>query len=116
MLSTLRSGVLVLAAVLAGFIAYQLTVFTVLRNVADLDPAGQNTAELRAVFLVLFAGLIATALLAGILVGRLTRAPWTLGFAVSLPTLLVLGFFSFYLLEFLNACELGRSLIVDARC
>lgn len=114
--STVRSVALILIAVLGTFVFFHSVAFPLFRNVADLGPANQNVEQLRSAFLALFAGLIASALLAGALVGRLTRTPWMLVFMVAVPVVVVLGLFSFYLLDFLNACEVGHSLVVDSRC
>ena len=113
-MSTARSSVLVLVAVLGAFAIFHLGVFPLFRNIADLSD--DNTGQLRAVFLGLFAGMIGSALLAGALAGRVTRAPWPLVVVAVVPTIVLLGFFSFYLLEFWNACDVGDSLFVDARC
>lgn len=114
-MSTVRSGVLILMAVLGTFVLFHLVAFPVFRDIADLGAAEQNMAQLRLVFLALFAGLIASALMAGDLVRRLTHMPWLLTLMLTLPVT-ALGLFSFYLLDFLNACEVGHSLVVDSRC
>jgi len=113
--STARSFLLMLAVVVGPFVLFHAVVFSVFRNVADLGPANENIDELRAVFLVLFAVLLASAVFAGSVAVHLTRAPW-LTLLAAVPVIMALALFSFYLLEFLNACEVGRSLVVDSRC
>lgn len=115
-MSILRSSLAIALSVLGIFALFHLVAFPLFRNSADIGPANQSIQGARAAFLALFAALIASSLVSGILVGRLTRAPWMLVIMVAVPPVLILGLFSFYLLEFLNACEIDGSLIVDSRC
>lgn len=113
-MSTVRSVVLILVPVLGTFAIFHLGVFPVFRNIADLSD--DNIGQLRAVFLGLFVGMIGSAVLAGAFTGRVTRAPWALIVVAVVPTVVLLGFFSLYLLDFMNACDVGDSLVVDSRC
>lgn len=115
-MSILRSTLAIVLSVVGIFALFHLVAFPLFRSSADLGPSHQNIEDVRAAFLALFATLIASSLVSGILVGRLTRAPWWLVLLVAVPAVVFLGLFSFYLLEFLNACELGDSLLADSRC
>ena len=120
-LDKLNGLILTLVVVVMVFIAF-LPAFVIYGDYAlrlREGPGGlsdQELVRLRLIFLLLYAGMIVVALLSGIAVAWRTRVSRLLAALILIVTVAVLGFYSYALLEFMNACNVGRSFVLDSYC
>ena len=120
-LDKLNGLILTLVVVVMVFIVFQPAFFIYGDYALRLraGPGGLSDHEfvrLRLIFWLLYAGMIVVALLSGIAVAWRTRVSPLLAALILVVTVAVLGAYSFAWLEFLNACNVGRSFVLDSSC
>ncbi len=71
---------------------------------------------LGAVFWLIYAGMIAAALGAGMLVARRTHIHAATAVAIIVPVVAAVGFLALVVLEFRNECTLGGSFLIREYC
>ena len=99
----------------AVFALFLFVAFPVFRNGAH-DPTPDEREALKPFFLALYATMLASALAVPGLVAWYRGLSWPIALLLLAPLWGLIGFFSFFLLEFQNACEIGDALFVDSRC